>query len=199
VTIPQRTIRAGGMILLLVLITACGATAPREGDGMSRYRSVLEATDPATIETPAHGSLAEERGLAAFRSLYEIFSAEAIRAYVPEVYETDAYFRDGFHEVEGVDAIETYFLKSIEPAVECTFDIQDITSHEGNYYMRWVMHLVLKSDPDRPIVTVGMTHARFNAAGKIVFHQDYWDTGTVYERIPILGSVIRMIKRRIVK
>ena len=190
---------AGGMIFLLVLITACGATAPREGDGMSRYRSVLEATDPAVMDTPVPGSPEEAKGLTAFRALYEVFSAEAIRAHVREVYTTDAYFRDGFHEVEGIDAIETYFLKSIEPAVECTFDIQDVTSHNGNYYMRWVMHLVLESDPDHPVVTVGMTHARFNAAGKIVFHQDYWDTATVYERIPVLGSVIRMIKRRIVK
>ena len=42
-----------------------------------------------------------------------------------------------------------------------------------------------------------MTHVRFDENGKVVFHQDYWDGGTVYERVPVVGWLIGEIKERI--
>lgn len=43
-----------------------------------------------------------------------------------------------------------------------------------------------------------MTHVRFDDQGKIVFHQDYWDAGSVvYERVPVVGWFVRKIKARV--
>jgi hypothetical protein len=40
-----------------------------------------------------------------------------------------------------------------------------------------------------------MTHLKFNREGRIVLHQDYWDsTAGFFEYVPILGPVIRWIK-----
>ena len=45
--------------------------------------------------------------------------------------------------------------------------------------------------------TIGITHARFNAAGKVVLHQDFWDTGLgFYQHLPALGNIIKSINRR---
>jgi len=42
------------------------------------------------------------------------------------------------------------------------------------------------------------SHIRFNAAGQVVFHQDYCDSGgNLFEHIPVVGWLIRRIKARL--
>lgn len=38
-----------------------------------------------------------------------------------------AFFKDGYKEVKGVDAIETYFIAMKEAIVSSTFDITDVS------------------------------------------------------------------------
>ncbi len=47
------------------------------------------------------------------------------------------------------------------------------------------------------LVTVpGSTHLRFR--DKVVYHRDYFDAGAMlYEQLPLIGMVIRIIKGRI--
>jgi hypothetical protein len=47
--------------------------------------------------------------------------------------------------------------------------------------------------------TIGITHLRFNEAGRVILHQDFWDTGLgFYQHIPVLGRVVKSINRRFV-
>ena len=41
-----------------------------------------------------------------------------------------------------------------------------------------------------------MPHVRCDAKGKVIFHQDYWDRGAVYEKIAAMGAVLRWIKNK---
>jgi hypothetical protein len=41
-----------------------------------------------------------------------------------------------------------------------------------------------------------MSHVCFGPDGKIIFHTDYWDTSVAFERVPILGSIIRCAKEQ---
>jgi hypothetical protein len=44
----------------------------------------------------------------------------------------------------------------------------------------------------------GASHLRFDSHGKIIWHRDYWDTAEeLYAKIPILGAVMRFLKRRL--
>lgn len=76
-----------------------------------------------------------------------------------------------------------------------TFDVQDVAVHEGNYYLRWITRFSLKRKKDEVIHFPGMSHVRFNKEGRIIFHQDFWDAGVIYERLPIIGFFIRKLKR----
>jgi hypothetical protein len=49
------------------------------------------------------------------------------------------------------------------------------------------MTIALKRDRGDRFQVVGMSHVRFDRTGRVTFHQDYWDTGAIYERIPVLG------------
>jgi len=191
-------IRRGIPILLCLLLLIAGGCANKvqEGVDMVRYERALAETDPAKVAGLQPGSELEKEAVARFVEFYRVFSTEAIRKGLRGLYADGAYFRDGFKEVVGIEAMEDYFLKSAEGIQSCTFDIQEMAVHQGNYYFRWVMHLSMKRSPDDPIRTVGMSHVRYDAKGKVIFHQDYWDTGAVYEKIPVMGAVIRWIKNK---
>lgn len=163
---------------------------------MSNYHRALNNTDPQKTESIGPGTAEEQEAIERFTAFYRVFSMETVRGHVRNVYAEDAYFRDGYREVEGLDNIEAYFLKSAETVQTATFDIQDVAVHEGNYYFRWVMHLTTKRWKDEPVTTVGMSHVRFDRDGRVTFHQDYWDTSVVYEKVPVMGSVIRWIRRQ---
>jgi len=48
-----------------------------------------------------------------------------------------------------------------------------------------------------PIHSVGMSQVRFDAQGKVAFHQDFWDSGkNIYGKIPIVGGLIHTIRNR---
>jgi len=190
--------RRGVPILLCLSMLILGGCTQRvqEGVDMVRYEKALAETDPAKVAGLQPGSQLEKEAVARFVDFYRVFSSEVIRKGLRGLYADSAYFRDGFKEVLGIEAMEAYFLNSAEGIQTCTFDIQEIAVHQGNYYFRWVMHLTMKRSPDDPIRTVGMSHVRYDARGKVSFHQDYWDTGVVYEKVPVMGAVIRWIKNK---
>ena len=97
----------------------------------------------------------------------------------------------------GIDEIETYFLKMAEPVKSCTFTV-DSSERAGNeFYFRWTMELVAKRAADRKITALGMSHVRFEPSGKVIFQQDYWDSSTLLDELPVVGWFTKMVKRRL--
>ena len=44
----------------------------------------------------------------------------------------------------------------------------------------------------------GASHLKFAGDGRIAYHRDYWDAaGELYERLPVVGALMRFLKRRI--
>ena len=184
-----------GLALLSLIVALWGCTGGKPMT-LENYYKELAATDPAKTTLVKPGSTEEKAGIEAFREYYKVFAADVIRRDTKKLYAKDAFFKDGYKEVKGVDAIETYFLATTEAVVSCTFDIADVSVHEGNYYFRWVMKLTIKRDRDNPMEQIGMSHIRFGPDGKVIFHADYWDTSIVFERVPVLGSIIRWAKEQ---
>lgn len=184
------------MCICVVLLFGCASNRNQEEYEMKTYFRMLDETNPHQVGFIEPGSQREKEALDRFISFYAVFSGDVIKSRVRSVYAQNAYFRDGYKEVLGIDNIEAYFLKSAQTIHECTFDIEDVAVHEGNYYLRWIMNLTTKRWKDDPIRAVGMSHVRFDANGMIIFHQDYWDTSVIYEKVPLMGSVIRLIKQQ---
>ena len=184
-------------LVLAVILSGCAVDPALKGSYMQNYDAALFATDPSRSAPPVPGSAIEKQALERFRNFYKVFAASVIETQMADLYAPEAFFRDGFREVRGLEEMQAYFLSSTETFEECAFDIQDVAAHEGNYYVRWIMHLRLKRNPTETLRLVGMSHVRFNADGKVTFHQDYWDTSVVYEEAPVLGRVITWIRNRI--
>jgi hypothetical protein len=66
-------------------------------------------------------------------------------------------------------------------------------------YVQWQMnfsHPRLKGG--KTIVVDGASYLRFNEAGKVSYHRDYFDLGAMlYEQLPLLGRIIVAVKRRL--
>lgn len=182
-------------VLLAVMIALSGCTGGKPMTLENYYRE-LAATDPAKTALVKQGSAEEKAGIEAFRQYYKVFAEDVIRRDTRNLYAKDAFFKDGYKEVKGVEAIETYFIATTEAIVSCTFDITDVSVHEGNYYFRWIMKLTIKRDKDNPMEQIGMSHVRFGPDGKVVFHADYWDTSIVFERAPVIGWIIGWAKEQ---
>ncbi|HOD36608.1 MAG TPA: nuclear transport factor 2 family protein [Syntrophales bacterium] len=183
----------GLLLVSMIALTGCAGGKPMT---LENYTKELAATDPARTALVKSGSAEEKAGVNNFKDYYRVFSGDVIRRDTKKLYAKDAFFKDGYKEVKGVDAIEAYFTATTKAIVSCTFEITDVGVHEGNYYFRWVMKLTLKRDRENPIEQIGMSHVRFGPDGKVIFHADCWDTSVVFERAPLIGSIIRWAKEQ---
>jgi hypothetical protein len=72
------------------------------------------------------------------------------------------------------------------------------TAHD-EHLVRWSMMIRFKK-LKRAVDTwsIGMSHLRFDAQGRVVYQQDYWNAADgLYQHIPLLGTAIAAIKRRL--
>lgn len=163
------------------------------------YQKAYERTDPKRAGFLKPGSPEEKQAVERFEKFLSILTAEGVRGETKNVYSADAYFSDTLKELSGAATIEDYLARTAESTESCTVDFLDLSSHDGEYYFRWMMHIKFKKFKKGEVQSsIGMTHIRFNKEGKVSFHQDYWDSGAnLFEKIPVLGAVIRKIKGRL--
>ena len=180
----------------LVVSLFCGADAEEERT-MERAENLARAeVDRSSIFSV--GSLEAEAAVDRWVDFVADMSLENVRANVRIVYADSAYLNDTLKEVQGVAAIEEYFLNTLGATERVSAEILDVAESKGNYYLRWVMIIEFRNlNNGEPTRSIGMSHLRFDMDGKVVYHQDYWDsTSGFYQFVPILGRVIKAVKAR---
>lgn len=180
----------------LLVFCGCATGAQSKKHSMENYYQILYDTEPRQNETLQPGSEKERAAIERFVAFYTTYTEDNITRHVRDLYAQDAYYRDSFTEMEGVDNIESYLIQGTKIMQDLTFDLQDIAVHDGNYYFRWITRFSQKQKEDEVTHLPGMSHVRFNKEGKIIFHQDFWDAGVIYERLPVIGFIIRWMKKR---
>lgn len=117
------------------------------------------------------------------------------------IYADNITFIDPITTHHGLGAVQDYFASLLHQAQRCEFDIATIaqvSEPHGNFthVVNWTMLLVLKQG-DKVITLDGTTQLTVED-DRIVYHKDYYDLGEmVYENIPLLGFIIRKIKKRL--
>lgn len=192
--------KSRNILLSLVCLLAVGCTATRTmPEPVGAYRAALAAARTNTPAPFARGSAQETAALAQVKALFADLSEANARARVREVYAADAFFNDTLKTLHGVDAIEAYVVRSAQAAESVTTIFEDMAESNGDYYLRWVMDIRFKKfRRGETTRTIGITHLRFNPQGKVVLHQDYWDSAAgLYQHVPVVGGMIRFIQRRL--
>lgn len=140
--------------------------------------------------------MTSDDALARFKRFYDEFSPAWIER-LEELYAAGFVFEDPFHAVNGDFAtLRTYFTRVLTALAETRFIVEDLASGSDGSYVRWRWEWRRKkSDPLH--VVPGVTHLRFAADGKITHHRDLFDAaGGFYETLPVVGTMLRAIKRR---
>lgn len=114
-----------------------------------------------------------------------------------QIYESDVVFRDPVHELAGLDALRAYYARLYDGVLSCRFEFEDEIAAGNSAVLVWVMHFEhARFCRGEKLTLRGVSHLRFN--DKVSYHHDYFDMGAfIYEKVPILGSVIRAIKSRL--
>ena len=79
--------------------------------------------------------------------------------------------------------------------------LDDITAQvlQGSQcFLTWEFRFRFRShQPQQEQVILGASHLVFGPDGLITLHRDYWDAAEeLYEKLPLLGSLMRWLKRR---
>ena len=160
------------------------------------YAEALDRT--ATQGSVEPGSREEAAAVSRLKAFLSEMTSDRIRADIRDVYAPGVFLNDTLKTVEGVDALEEYFLETVQRTEFVRVRFDDMARSGRDYYLRWFMEY--RSDRINGgaiVASIGMTHIRFDEAGKVVLHQDYWDsTDGFFERLPVLGWMIRSVKSR---
>ncbi len=174
----------------------CATNGEYRRQAFETYYHALQATDPHKNEILQPGSEKERVAIKRFTFLLAHFTEDNIKKYIRDVYAPNAYYRDSFTEKRGIENIETYFIEGARTTHQLAFDLQNVAVDDGNYFFRWITQVSLNGKEDDVIHLPGISHVRFDKEGRVIFEEDFWDAGVIYERLPIIGSFIRWLKKK---
>lgn len=119
-------------------------------------------------------------------------------ARLDELYSVDIRFQDPLHRIDGLCALRDYFAQLYANVRDVRYDFHAFDEvGPGEGYLRWTLHFRHpRLAGGTPIALQGCSYLRWK--DRVYLHQDYFDAGALlYEHLPLLGPVIRWLKRRL--
>jgi hypothetical protein len=141
-------------------------------------------------------AVASEPLVARFMEVYQALRHDTLDL-LSEVYDPRVVFEDPLHKVAGLDALTAYFERLYAGVESIRFEFGDVVEGRGQAMLTWTMHMKHRRlRPGEELDLPGATHIRFGR--KVAYHRDYFDAGALlYERLPLIGGVVRAIRRRV--
>jgi ketosteroid isomerase-like protein len=113
------------------------------------------------------------------------------------LYTPDARFKDPFNEVQGTAAISAIFAHMFHNLDAPRFVIRDVVVQGSQCFLSWDFLFSMRRFSRAPQCIRGGSHLRLAADGRIAEHRDYWDAAEeLYEKLPVVGALMRWLKRR---
>ncbi len=138
-----------------------------------------------------------EQSIARLVQFFEGLSPKDL-ARISELYAPDARFKDPFNDVQGVRAIERIFGHMFDALDQPRFVVTGQVLQGAQCFLTWDFLFRFKRfDTARTQVVRGATHIVLDDQGQVLQHRDYWDAAEeLYEKLPIVGGLMRWLKRR---
>lgn len=127
---------------------------------------------------------------------FETIGLQGLHEQLDILYAPDARFKDPFNEVRGVAAIAQIFEHMFEQVKNPRFVVTTSVLQGSQAFLTWEFLFVMKKFSKEPQCIRGATQIIFDADGKVAVHRDYWDAAEeLYEKLPVLGALMRWLKR----
>lgn len=118
------------------------------------------------------------------------------------------YFGDPFHSLHGTEPVKAFYRQMFDTVERPRFDVKSYAINERLAFLRWEftcrpkpgMKVMRRKVEPKPVTIPGVAELRFDEAGRITHHIDYWDAGQqIYERLPRIGGTILKLRQRFSK
>jgi steroid delta-isomerase len=140
----------------------------------------------------------DPRALDELIAYYERLGPESV-GEMERYYAPDCSYRDPFNEVRGLAAIQQVTRRMYRHIRDPRLRVTERVAGEGVALLLWDFDFRMRLwRPKKTHRIHGVTLLRFDAAGKVRVQHDYWDAaGELYEKLPVLGWMLRAARRYI--
>jgi hypothetical protein len=121
-------------------------------------------------------------------------------AALGQFYAAQARFKDPFNEVQGLSEITRIFEHMYVALQAPHFVITGYMVDGAQAFLTWDFKFTFRRFDTQNLQTIrGATHLQYDSNGLITLHRDYWDAAEeLYEKLPLLGGLMRWLKARAV-
>ena len=147
-----------------------------------------DPTDAAPLPSPDVARLVD---------FFEGLTPDSV-ARMGSYYDASARFVDPFNDVQGLAAIEHIFRHMFVALDEPRFVVTTQVLQGQQCFLTWDFHFRFKRFQNSTPQTIrGASHLVFSDSGLVTLHRDYWDAAQeLYEKLPVVGGLMRWLKRR---
>jgi hypothetical protein len=130
-------------------------------------------------------------------TFFETLTPQTV-AQLHTIYDAQATFKDPFNEVQGLPEIERIFRHMFVALDQPNFVITGQVVDGAQAFLTWEFRFRFKRfDTVTLQIVRGASHVAFNPQGAVTMHRDYWDAAEeLYEKLPVVGSLMRWLKQR---
>ena len=135
--------------------------------------------------------------LAGLKAYWEALTPASL-AVLDTVYSPQAYFRDPFNEVRGIEELRRVFEAMYETLEAPRFRITATIQEDSRAVLIWDFDFRVKKWQPQVTRTIhGLSVVHFGADVRVTYHRDYWDAaGELYAKLPLVGPLMRYLARR---
>lgn len=154
----------------------------------------MQAEDAHSEKKPTEAALTGCDNLIHF---YETINPATLHE-LANVYHPQAHFKDPFNSVNGTEAIKGIFSHMFRTVREPRFRITERVQQGKEAFLVWNFSFERSGSVSKTLTIHGVSHVRFHDDGRVIMHRDYWDPAEeLYEKLPVLGGLMRWIKARL--
>lgn len=129
--------------------------------------------------------------VAYFEGLSRETAADLERLAAPDIR-----FKDPFNDFRDRTRLIRLFTHMFDKLDAPRFVVMDKAVGDRAAYLRWTFTFRVKGKADEWRIE-GMSEVLFGADGLVTAHIDHWDAAEqFYEKLPVLGALVRLVKRR---
>jgi hypothetical protein len=131
-------------------------------------------------------------------AFFETLTPESV-AHIGKFYDPQARFTDPFNSVIGVAAIQKIFAHMFVTLKQPRFVVTQQVCQGTHCFLTWEFRFYFPSyKVGQEQVILGASHLVLGDDGLITVHRDYWDAAQeLYEKLPLVGSLMRWLKARV--
>jgi SnoaL-like domain len=174
------------VLLAVTLLLSLSACKTAEKDLFAEYLAIA----------PADSSTKSNARIQPFVKLYNQLEGNALADNIAKAYAEKLYFNDTVVTLHERKKLQKYLHHTQKTLDAMSFEVLETYEKKNDVLVRWSMRTQFTIlGQHRDVQSLGISHLRFNNDGKIVLHQDYWDsTQGFYQHIPLIGGLLRWIK-----